>query len=148
MSQPPPAAPELQLATLLLDLSELGYQLGAATLEENNLTAHELAVLQVLAQHSALMMIKDIHGALHGLSPSTLTRVLDSLEQKAYIVRSLNSSDRRSFQVALSVSGQEAVERYQAALVTRIAAATKQLSSGERMLLTELLTRILHTPKE
>ena len=52
------------------------------------------------------------------LSPSRLTRVLDSLENRKLIIRELSSSDRRSMKVSLSESGREMVENYSCSGIT------------------------------
>ncbi|MEX1020989.1 MAG: MarR family transcriptional regulator [Litorilinea sp.] len=151
--QKEPAAPplrelgeaEIRLASLLLTLAGHGQRWSSSVLTDFDLTPNELAVLAVVGDHSSLMMVKDIHAALPELSPSTLTRVLDTLERKDLLLRSLNTADRRSFQVALSVGGQDTLRAYRAALTQRFAAAGRSLSSGERMLLSELLDRILAT---
>ena len=44
-----------------------------------------------------------------GLSPSRLTRIIDGLVQKEYIVREINNADRRNMRVSLSSRGVEIV---------------------------------------
>ncbi len=46
------------------------------------------------------------------LSPSRLTRVLDSLESRNLVERTLSIMDRRSLTVALTVKGSEVVKTY------------------------------------
>lgn len=46
------------------------------------------------------------------LSPSRLTRILDSLEGRDLIKRTLSSADRRSLTVSLTEIGQEMVKTY------------------------------------
>ncbi|MDI9429149.1 MAG: MarR family transcriptional regulator [Spirochaetota bacterium] len=46
------------------------------------------------------------------LSPSRLTRVLDSLEARTLITRSLSDSDRRSLTVTLTEAGSAMVQEY------------------------------------
>jgi DNA-binding MarR family transcriptional regulator len=46
------------------------------------------------------------------LSPSRLTRILDSLEARALIKRTLSSMDRRSLTVSLTETGREMVKTY------------------------------------
>lgn len=52
------------------------------------------------------------------LSPSRLTRVLDSLEARALIVRSLSDVDRRSLTVSLTDSGAAMVKEYSCSEIT------------------------------
>ena len=46
------------------------------------------------------------------LSPSRLTRILDSLEGRSLIKRSLSSADRRSLTVSLTEQGSAMVQTY------------------------------------
>lgn len=52
------------------------------------------------------------------LSPSRLTRVLDSLEKRALIARSLSDSDRRSLTVSLTSGGEAMVKEYSCSEIT------------------------------
>lgn len=52
------------------------------------------------------------------LSPSRLTRILDSLENRALIVRQLSEQDRRSMLVTLTDQGNEMVEHYSCSEIT------------------------------
>lgn len=46
------------------------------------------------------------------LSPSRLTRILDSLEKRALVIRSLSQTDRRSLTVTLTDGGKQMVDNY------------------------------------
>ncbi len=52
------------------------------------------------------------------LSPSRLTRVLDSLETRALVTRTLSSIDRRSLTVSLTESGARLVQEYSCSEIT------------------------------
>lgn len=63
---------------------------------------------------------KDIHepGALSKqleLSPSRLTRILDTLEKRGYISRRISDTDRRNIWVNLTDKGKSIIEDYQCA---------------------------------
>ncbi len=47
------------------------------------------------------------------LSPSRLSRVLDALEQRNLVTRSISPEDRRNIAVSLTEAGTELVEKYQ-----------------------------------
>ncbi|KKL47651.1 hypothetical protein LCGC14_2333420, partial [marine sediment metagenome] len=66
-------------------------------------------VLSELSTHGP-MRVKDIVAQLVGVSPSTLTRILDRLEQEGMVKRTLNPMDRRSFRVTFQYS--ETVSQY------------------------------------
>jgi DNA-binding MarR family transcriptional regulator len=97
------------------------------TLARLDLTQGEAHVLTHLVEHGATPI-----GALHrrfGHKRSTLTNIVDRLEQRRLVRRELNPSDRRSFVVSLTPAGRrigrevararKALER---ALVARVAA--------------------------
>lgn len=46
------------------------------------------------------------------LSPSRLTRILDSLENRGLVKRTLSSMDRRSLTVSLTETGREMIKTY------------------------------------
>lgn len=63
---------------------------------------------------------KDIHepGALSKqleLSPSRLTRILDTLDKRGYISRRISDTDRRNIWVDLTDKGTNIIEEYQCA---------------------------------
>src|SRR6476620_931131 len=72
----------------------------------------EITVLKILASRGSTM-VKDIACRLSGVSMSSLTRVLDHLEENGYIERKLNKEDRRSFVIELSWQGRKLAEAYQ-----------------------------------
>jgi DNA-binding MarR family transcriptional regulator len=97
----------------------------------------ELMVLSELSSHGT-MRVKDIVARLIGVSPSTLTRILDSLEDEGLLRRTLNPTDRRSFQVSLTDKGHKIVEDYNEHLENVVRAMLRPLTPAERMMLAEL----------
>jgi len=92
------------LAAVYLDdtVGELGITQGEA---------HVLAQLAVEGQSTI--------GALHeefGLKRSTLTNIIDRLEQRGFVRRLINRDDRRSFIIRLTASGRRSADRVAAAL--------------------------------
>jgi DNA-binding MarR family transcriptional regulator len=59
--------------------------------------------------------ITELH-RVFGLKRSTLTSMLDRLEEREMVVRELDPEDRRSFRVGLTRSGRRAGDRLQAVL--------------------------------
>lgn len=104
------------------------------------ISGQELIILIYLAQRSDLT-VKDISQHLSGVSLSTLTRLLDSLEEKQYVVRSLNPDDRRSFIVKLTDAGQQIVEGYQGCMEQYARLMLNALSPAERLMLIELYAK-------
>ena len=106
-----------------------------------NLSSQELMVLSILIKHGPLM-VKDVASRLTGVSPSTLTRILDRLEANSMIVRTLNPRDRRSFRITLTDSGNHLVNQYHGVLESLARAMLNPLSPAERMIYVELQNRI------
>src|SRR5438270_5355264 len=101
----------------------------------------EVRVLYVLAERSPLM-VKEIARGLHGVGMSKLTRLLDQLEEQAYISRSLNLEDRRSFHVSLTEQGKVLCERLQQQMAALAENIMRALTPIERLLLVELFAKV------
>jgi DNA-binding MarR family transcriptional regulator len=87
------------------------HALGNA-LADLNLTAAEINALANLAGRGALN-VREL-SAETGTRATTLTGVLDRLENRGYLTRELDASDRRSFRLPLTEAGQAAAERIRA----------------------------------
>ena len=109
------------------------YSFEAAT----EVNPQELMVLSELSEHGP-MRVKDIVDRLVGVSPSTLTRILDRLEQEGLVRRTLNPVDRRSFRVSLTERGVSIVDDYTADLEDVVRRMLHPLTPAERMMLAEL----------
>jgi|SRR5579884_8037 len=85
-----------------------------ATVGELRITQGEAHVLAHLAFAGDSTI-----GALHaefGHKRSTLTNIVDRLEQRGFVRRAINREDRRSFLVRLTASGRRAADRVAAVL--------------------------------
>ena len=78
---------------------------GAPDLDLNQAEAHILAQLHFAGASS----INDLH-ATFGHRRSTLTSVLDRLERRGLVKRSMNAADRRSVRITLTISGKTLVD--------------------------------------
>jgi DNA-binding MarR family transcriptional regulator len=85
-----------------------------ARLAHLELTAAEQNVLAVLAD-SQPRAVGELAVAT-GTRPTTLTSVLDRLERKSLITRSLDPADRRSFQITLTPAGRQTAADVHAAV--------------------------------
>ncbi len=95
------------------------------------------------------LMVKEIAQELKGVSLSTLTRILDRLEQHGYIRRMLNPQDRRSFQVLPTERGNQAVERFLEQWRMVVQGVLHVLTPTEQLVLMELLNKVQrHWPSE
>ena len=107
-----------------------------------DLNPQELMVLSELSRRGP-MRVKDIVTQLVGVSPSTLTRILDSLEKNGLVQRTLNPSDRRSFRVSLTEHGSTVVGDYTEHLEDVVRRMLSPLTPAERMMLAELQTTMV-----
>ena len=85
-----------------------------SALADLNLTAAEINALANLAERGALN-VREL-SAETGTRATTLTGVLDRLENRGYLTRELDATDRRSFRLPLTEAGREAAERVRAAV--------------------------------
>ncbi|HZR52582.1 MAG TPA: MarR family transcriptional regulator [Streptosporangiaceae bacterium] len=81
----------------------------SSALADLRLTAAEINALANLADRGALS-VRQL-SAETGTKASTLTNVLDRLEQRGYLVRELDATDRRSFRLVLTASGRAVAGR-------------------------------------
>ena len=79
-----------------------------------NLTAAEINVLGNLAD-AGVHSVRELSDRT-GTRASTLTGVLDRLENRGYLARELDPSDRRSFRLPLTETGQAVAARVRAAI--------------------------------
>ena len=74
------------------------------------LTPLELSVISVLADNPSAKP-SDIANSI-ATAKSTLTNVLDRLEKRGYIYRAISQKDRRSFELRLTETGQDAQRQH------------------------------------
>jgi DNA-binding MarR family transcriptional regulator len=101
----------------------------------------EITVLKMLAQRGP-MVVKEIACRLNNVSLSSLTRVLDRLEENEYIIRNLNKEDRRSFRIALTDKGLKMAEAYQHKFEMMAEGVLEALTPAERLILIELYAKV------
>ena len=87
----------------------------SGALADLNLGAAEINALANLADRGALNVSE--LSAETGTRTTTLTGVLDRLENRGYLTRELDPSDRRSFRLPLTEAGRAAAEQVRAAVV-------------------------------
>jgi MarR family transcriptional regulator, organic hydroperoxide resistance regulator len=86
----------------------------SSALAEENLTAAEINALANLADRGALN-IREL-SAETGTRATTLTGVLDRLENRGYLARELDPADRRSFRLPLTEAGRAVAAQVRAAI--------------------------------
>jgi DNA-binding MarR family transcriptional regulator len=102
----------------------------------------DVRVLFLWMEPRGPLMVKEIAQELQGVSLSTLTRMLDRLEQQGYIKRMLNPQDRRSFQVIPTEQGQQAVEGFLQQWREVMQGVLEALTPTEQLVLVELLNKL------
>lgn len=88
--------------------------------------AHVLVQLDMLGPTSIGTLHRDF-----GHKRSTLTSIIDRLEQRNFVLRELNPNDRRSFIVKLTPLGQKAATRVTKALEKLERAVLRMLTEGD-----------------
>ncbi|HEX2915547.1 MAG TPA: MarR family transcriptional regulator [Chloroflexia bacterium] len=101
----------------------------------------EITVLKILSQRGPLV-VKEIARRLNNISLSSLTRVLDRLEDQGYITRTLNREDRRSFRIELTSEGNKLAEAYQHKFELMAEGVLQALTPAERLILVELYAKV------
>jgi DNA-binding MarR family transcriptional regulator len=86
----------------------------SGALADLNLGAAEINALANLANRGALN-VREL-SAETGTRTTTLTGVLDRLENRGYLTRELDPGDRRSFRLPLTAAGRAAAERVRTAV--------------------------------
>jgi MarR family transcriptional regulator, organic hydroperoxide resistance regulator len=86
----------------------------SGALAAENLTAAEINALANLAGRGVLN-VREL-SAETGTRATTLTGVLDRLENRGYLTRELDAADRRSFRLPLTEAGQAVAGRVRAAI--------------------------------
>jgi DNA-binding MarR family transcriptional regulator len=102
--------------------------LGAALADEN-LTAAEINALANLGDGGALS-VRELSERT-GTRASTLTGIIDRLENRGYLTRELDAADRRSFRLPLTEAGQTVAGRVLAAIADLERAALAGLSASQ-----------------
>ncbi|WP_248925567.1 MarR family winged helix-turn-helix transcriptional regulator [Paenibacillus hamazuiensis] len=106
-----------------------------------DLNQHECSILFILMQNGS-QAVKEIARRMPNVSHSTLTRLLDSLEQKTYIERKLDPHDRRSFVISMTDKASGLMQRFPDLLNALAQQMLEPLTPAERLMLLELFRKI------
>jgi len=101
----------------------------SAALSDLNLSAAEINALANLGEGGTLSVRQLSERA--GTRASTLTGLLDRLENRGYLVREVDPADRRSFRLPLTAQGQEAAARARAAIADLERTALSRLDATQ-----------------
>jgi len=101
----------------------------SAMLSDLNLTAAEINALANLGEGGTLN-IRQLSERT-GTRASTLTSLLDRLENRGYLTRELDPADRRSFRLPLTAAGQAAAAQVLAAIADLERTALSRLDATQ-----------------
>lgn len=110
-------------------------------LDAGKISSQEFALLLALTEHGT-MPVKDVAARLAGISLSTLTRMLDKLEEHGFITRALDPCDRRSFLISATDKSLEAAVSYSRQVDGVAESMLDGLTEPERRTLVELLGKV------
>jgi DNA-binding MarR family transcriptional regulator len=135
-----------QLQGLLARLMEPPKELQATPLVDIELSPREIGAVLLLGDKGEMIMT-DLSSAL-GAPLSTVTRIMDRLEQKSFISRSRSDRDRRIVVVRPGEKGKilhETVRHHQLLTAERM---LYPLTGGEREILLELMGKLTKALRE
>ncbi|AOK48574.1 MarR family transcriptional regulator [Burkholderia sp. MSMB617WGS] len=131
--------------------SSLGYYLTKArqalverldrALGPLDLTAQQIGVILLLARGFARTPFELSRKMSY--DSGSMTRMLDRLEKKGFVVRARSESDRRVIELALTERGAHAAKALPGLIATELNAQLEGFSADELALLTDLLRRFI-----
>lgn len=137
------SAPEETKAALLayLDALALAEPIQARLWQVAELTLTQVQVLRALLRGGPQTLGK--LGQANGLSPTSVTRIVDRLEKRALVSRRRESEDRRLVQVHLEPAGERLMREIRAVRGSDIHQAVEAMTTEERRQLTASLKRLV-----
>jgi DNA-binding MarR family transcriptional regulator len=115
----------------------------AATLEPWGVTPHESRALRVIGQHEPTR--PGVVAQHLRIAPRSVTDVVDSLEERGFVRREPDPTDRRATQVSLTASGRRVLDELDAARRADHEGYFAGLSERDRATLTRILTGLLES---
>lgn len=128
-----------RLVTLSFRLRRRGLDLESTT----GLSGRELDLVSLLCEHgptSVKSLVVDLQ-----LPRSTMTALVDRLEERGLVLRSRNPDDRRSIILEATPSANEALTRYREGMVPLVELIHASLPESDRSELSRLIDRLATT---
>jgi DNA-binding MarR family transcriptional regulator len=104
------------------------------------ITGPQLWALKIVSQHAGLPL-GDLSRKMY-LHPSTVTGVVDRLEDKGYVVRDRDSVDRRVVRVKLTPAGQDLAAKAPNPIQGKMIYGLMKLSENELNIIYESVRRL------
>ena len=140
-STPPAVSAETRTALLAyLDALALAEPLQAKLWQLAEITLTQVQVLRALRDGPQTLLKL---GQANGLSPTSVTRVVDRLERRGFVTRRRESEDRRLVQVYIQPAGERLMGEIKGMRGTDIHHAVEAMTSEERRQLTSSLRRLV-----
>lgn len=115
----------------------------AATLEPWGVTPHESRALRVIGHHEPTRL--GVVAQHLRIAPRSVTDVVDSLEERGFVVREPDPTDRRATQVSLTATGRQVLDELDTARRADHEGYFADLSERDRATLTRILTGLLES---
>jgi DNA-binding MarR family transcriptional regulator len=109
-------------------------------MEEHGLTGPQLAALHEIVRHGTASA-RNLARSLQ-VSQPTITGILDRLEQRGFVSRARNASDRRAIDVAITDEGQRALATAPPLLQERFSDELAKLHPWEQTMILATLQRV------
>ena len=117
---------------ILGNFHEIGHVVSAAFRSftaENDVTYSQMIILRVVKENPGLG-IKEL-SSLIGITSSAATQQVDSLVQKGYLIRKINTDDRRSLSLYLSPVLARRIDKLKTAFLEKLTKYFDVLSDDE-----------------
>jgi DNA-binding MarR family transcriptional regulator len=128
-----------KLANLTFNLLANCQEKEVRLAEVHNLTQAEFRCLRLFGSDE-VMNNKSIAERMK-LSPSRLTRIIDGLVAKEYVIREIDNNDRRNMKVSLSLKGKSLVNQLNKAYVNIHREILQDIDESQH---TPLITALMH----
>jgi len=132
--------PSEQLAVIFYRVNRTYQYLMSLHLKAHDITPEQWNVLKHLQEKDGISQ-KDL-SYMADKDKTTITRIIDSLEQRGALRRQVNPNDRRSFLIMLTEEGRALIREVQPIPDRVNRAASKQLTNEELVSLREMLFKL------
>jgi DNA-binding MarR family transcriptional regulator len=116
--------------SLRTEVNRLAYHLRVPA-TRSGITPTRLAALSALARHGDGLRQGDLAVQM-GVSPASMTRLVDIMVEAGWVVRERDPSDARAHQLRLSAHGRRTLDGLRSESTSRLSADLEKLSDDER----------------
>lgn len=132
---------EPALGELVMEVARGLRRRFAATLEPWGVTPHESRALRVIGRHEPTRL--GVVAQHLRIAPRSVTDVVDSLENRGFVARESDPTDRRATQVSLTTSGRTILDELDTARRADHEGYFAELSERDRATLARILTGLV-----